>query len=422
MKTDRKPRKITAATFSQCIFLTFKYFIQNRLLSFAGACSFSFYFSAVPVFTMIIMIFINILHTNPSVIISIANAFPEIKDFIDTEALIKSIQEIHRYHTFDIFLALFIFWMSRRFFASITDSLQNIFHNQAKRKALINQIFTFIIEIITVLTICAIVFAFLSLQTLSSRPELTSIPLLSSLSESSSLRMFQNFLLFAIVMIFYKSNSGTNPKLNLCIACALLCTLSFLAFRVILTSLLNVSRYNLIYGVLGNVIIILVEIYVFFTLFLFFAQLIFTIQFFHELLLGELYLLPKIDTKGFGSAARRLLFVRPDYLIANGILMIHMQAGETLFTAGDFGSDAFYISKGCVKISYSDSPDDFALAHSGEFLGETSCILNQTRRFTVSAETSADVVKIDSETFKFLVHQNSEAARKVLSQITSCFD
>ena len=423
---QKKPRKLTVATVSQCLYLTIKYFLQNRLLSFAGACSFSFLFSVIPIFMMIIMILVMILHASPKAITTILEVIPEIQKYLDAESVIKSVQSIKTVHSFEIFVGLFIFWMARRFFASVTDSLQNIFHNQTKRKAVINQFFTFAVELLSVSLVCILIFAYMSLQTISSLPIFSRFPQLTFVYEgifsADSLKLLPDILLFAVITVFYRTNSGTKPGFRLCLISGTLCTASFMFFRKLLNMFLNVGQYNLIYGVLGHVIILLMEIYFFFTFFLFFAQLIFSIQFLNELLLGELYLLPKNDSKTLTFSIRRILFIKPDFLIANGVQILHLKTGEELFKAGDYGTDAYYVSKGCLKFTYSDNDDDYILAHRGEFFGETACILNQLRKFSASAAIDTDVVKIDSETFKFLIHQNQEASRKALRQITSYFD
>ncbi len=84
---------------------------------------------------------------------------------------------------------------------------------------------------------------------------------------------------------------------------------------------------------------------------------------------------------------------------------------------GDSGNDAYYVSKGSVKI-FSENPEDYTIVHRGEFFGETACIMSQPRKFTAQAVIDAEIVKIDSETFTFLLHQNHDAAKKVLKQIS----
>ena len=423
----KTPRKFTLVTFSQSIFLTAKYFLQNRLLSFAGSCAFSFLFSVIPLFMMVIMVLVRFLHASPNTVSAIISAIPALEQYFNSDLVIQSVQSIRTVSSFEIIAGVFILWMARRFFASIFDSMQNIFHTQVKRKAFFNQILTFVTEIVIVLVSSAVVFAYNSLQTISSIEFLKQIPQLDFLYygilSGNFVKLLPNFLIFAVVTILFKSASGTKPSLRLCMSISILCTGSFWIFRILMHFFLNVSRYNLIYGVLGHVIILFMDIFFFFVFFLIFAQFIYVVQFFDELLLGELYLLPDIDQGGLGAEIKRAFFIRPDFLIAkNKTNVFSYSPGEIIFNKDDADKFAYYIIKGSVKlIPEMEFPDVNVLLHRGEFFGETSCILDQNRNFTAMAVISTRIIKIDSERFRFLVHQNPEAAKKVLKQISPFF-
>ncbi|MBR0100568.1 MAG: cyclic nucleotide-binding domain-containing protein, partial [Treponema sp.] len=171
------------------------------------------------------------------------------------------------------------------------------------------------------------------------------------------------------------------------------------------------------------VIILFMDIFFFFMFFLIFAQFIYVVQFFDELLLGELYLLPKIEQKGIGAEIKRAFFIRPDFLIAkNRSNVFSYKPGEIIFNKEDEENCAYYIIKGSVKlIPEMELPEVYALVHRGEFFGETSCILEQKHDFTAMTAISTSIIKIDSDRFRFLVHQNPEAAKKVLKQISPYF-
>ena len=425
--SNHTPRKITFVTFSQSVFLTTKYFLQNRLLSFAGACAFSFLFSVIPLFMMVTMVLVRFLHASPKTVSAIINALPALEEFFKSDSVIQSVQSIKTLSGFEIVAAIFILWMARRFFASIFDSMQNIFHTQVRRKALLNQFLTFFTEIIVVLVSSAVVFAYMSLQTLSSIEFLKQIPQLTFLYEGllsgELIKILPNIMFFTVVTILYRTASGTKPTIILCMGTSLLCTFSFWVFRIIMHAFLNVGQYDLIYGVLGHVIILFMDIFFFFVFFLIFAQFIYVVQFFDELLLGELYLLPKIEQKGIGAEIKRAFFIRPDFLIAkNKSNVFSYKPGEIIFNKEDEENCAYYIIKGSVKlIPEMELPEVYALMHRGEFFGETSCILEQKRNFTAKAAISTRIIKIDSERFRFLVHQNPEAAKKVLKQISPFF-
>ncbi len=423
--SNRHPRKITFITFSQSVFLTTKYFLQNRLLSFAGSCAFSFLFSVIPLFMMVVMVLVRFLHASPKTVSAIISAIPELERYFNSDSIIQSVQSIRTVSTFEIVAGVFILWMARRFFASIFDSMQNIFHAQVKRKAILNQILTFVTELLIVVVASSIIFAYISLQTISSMDFFRQFPQLSFIYEGFFSRELiddlPNFLIFVAVILLYRSASGTKPSYWLCVLTAILCTASFWGFRLIMHFFLNVSRYNLVYGVLGHVIILFMDIFFFFVFFLVFAQFLYVVQFFDELLLGELYLLPKIEQGGVGASFKRAFFIRPDFLIAkNRSNVLTFKPGEIIFKKDEDEHSAYYIIRGSVKFIEDGEPEE-KIALRGEFFGEMSCILDKKRKSTAVAVVSTRVIKIESERFRFLVHQNPEAAKKLLKQISPFF-
>lgn len=376
---------------------------------------------------MIVMVLVRILHASPKTVTTIFSAIPELERYFNSDSVIQSVQSIKAVTSFEIIAVIFILWMARRFFASIFDSMQNIFHTQTKRKAVWNQILTFIVEISIVLIAAAIFFAYISRQTILSMEILKKIPKLSFIFEGilsgDLIRFLPNFLIFVVIAVLYKSASGTRPPLYLCLFSGILCTSSFWVFRTAMHFFLNVSRYNLVYGVLGQLIIIFMDIFFFFVFFLVFAQFMYVVQFFDELLLGELYLLPNIEQGSLGAGIKRAFFIRPDFLIAkNKSNVLSFKPGDVIYNIGSQDNYAYYIIKGTVKfVPAENTPDSPQLAHRGEFFGETACIIAQSRQLNAIAVISTRIIRIESERFRFLLHQNPEAAKKILKQISPFF-
>lgn len=416
----KKRRAITHITFAQSVFLNIKFFFQNGLLSYASACSFDLIFSAVPIFIMIILLAVRFLHASPALIDSIYFTVPELKNYFNPEAILHSFQTIKKFSTLEAFLIFSIFWMARRFFASVFASLRNIFHDQQKRRPVINQILVFVFEIAVVFIAVMFVSFYMSIKTIVALPFFQRFPQLdfihTGILRGKLFSYLPNFLFFVVVTLMYKIGAGTRPKLKLCLASGFICTASFWMFRAILHSFINVSRYNLIYGVLGNVIILLIDIFFFFTFFLFFAQYIFVCQFFDELLLGELYLLPKKEESGFAGKLRRLLFIKPDFLLAKDFPIIYLSAGESIYKDGDKDSNAYYILKGSIKVNRPEFREENYFK-KGDFFGELICILGKPRSSTATALEDSQIVRITEEDFRFLVNQNFSVAQKVLGQL-----
>lgn len=417
-----KKRAVTFVTFAQSVFLNIKFFIQNGLLSYSSACSFDLIFSVVPVLLMIILIAIRVLHASPELINTFYNFVPELKTYFNPDKVLASFQNIKKISTLEIVLIFFIIWMARRFFASVFAAMRNIFHDQQKRRAVINQILVFVFELVFVSLVVAFIFAYMSVKTIITMPFFQRFPQLNFIYESflsgKALAYIPNIMIFIATTLIYKIGAGTKPKFKLCFLSGLVCTASFWCFRIILHTFINVSRYNLIYGVLGNVIILLMDIFFFFVFFLFFAQYIFVCQFFDELLLGELYLLPKKESTSFISRLKRKLFIRPDFLLANELALTYLTSGEKLYTVGDRDTFAYYILKGCIKLERTEY-DEQIMYHRGDFFGELNSVLIQQRSSTAIAVIDTQIVKIRGKKFRFLVNSNPVVAQKVLGQLST---
>ncbi len=430
MEKSKKQRKLTLITISQTLFLNVKFFFGNRLLSYACACSFNFLVSFIPVFMMIAIILVRFLHASPDVIKTVVEFFPSISEYISAEAIantmLEEIQSTKEVHIFEVILGFFVFWMARRFFATTFDSLQNIFHTHTRRKAAMNQLLTIAVEALLIVIVSMMIFIYMSMRTIADitfiRNILEDIPQISSILNdviiSTFIRQFPNLLIFIALLTLYRLVPGTTPNAILCTISALLCTGTFYVFRLVLHHFLNVSNYNMVYGVLSQIVITLMDIQFFFTFFLFYAQTIYVYQFFNEHLLAELYLLPRMQEVGFFGKKKMILFMRPDYLLAEDAKVITLEKGTVLYRPGDPTEGAYYIVEGQIT----EERNGFVTTmDKGDFFGEIGCVIRKPRNSTVMASEDSKIIKIDSEEFVSMARKNQKAMRKLISKISSNF-
>lgn len=79
----------------------------------------------------------------------------------------------------------------------------------------------------------------------------------------------------------------------------------------------------------------------------------------------------------------------------------HIEAGETVFGAGDFGDKVYFIVKGEAAVERNGSP--LATLQAGDVFGEAALISNQPRNATVRAVTPLDVVAVSRDAFRELL-------------------
>mgnify|MGYP002623686832 CR=1 FL=1 len=424
-KSPYSPRKLTLPTFFQSIYLTGTFFLSNDLLSYASACAFGFLFSFIPIVMMILVILIRFLHASPEMVSAIVAYSSTLEDFFNIESFTNSILQIKTITNFEIVLAITIIWMARRFFASIMGSLNCIFGNDAKPQPIVMQLMVLAGEAILVVATAVIVFITITLRTINHSSLLDrlnlDIPLLKlffNIVTSRIINLIPFVILFFAVTFVFKMGSRTKPRFTQCMVASAGTTAVFWFFRKLMGLFININRYNLIYGVLSNTIVLLMEMWFFFVIFLFFAQWLYVWQFFDTLLLAELYLLPEHDNTSIYASLRRILFIKPDSLLSKDTGVSTITKGSYIYKAGDKGTDAFYIVQGTVQIFHTNH---FSFIDKGKFFGEEACMFSGIRNEDALAYTDVKLVKIPEEKFFNLLERNPQVSRKALSHISKYF-
>ena len=414
---QRHKKRSAKNTVGQLIYLTASFYARNDLYTCAASCAFGFLFSFIPIVMTVLVVLVHIIHASPEIIDSVLSRVSEYKTMFDAESFIDGILKVKTFGWIEFVLALFIVWMARKSFAAVMQGMRRIFHKKIKSRVLFNHALAVIGElslIVIATLIIVLVFALRNLFTLfpfatlpvELPPLFAFSPVLITVSEFA--------LIFIIVLLAYRYASETKPKLKLCAACSALCTLSFFAAAKLTNEFLNIANYNIIYGVLGGLMVFLLQTYIFFTLFFIFAQVVYIVQFFDPLVLSELYLLPGRDDTKLNSIVKRILFITPS-AIMNDVNVENYKAGSVIYAKNDRSDDSYYVVSGVVLINRNGN---LSYCDTGSFFGEETCILDQLRTSEAKAETDCKLMKISAEEFRSLLEINHKTAEKALSHIS----
>ena len=390
--SSSKTKRYTLRTFVQETFLTGNFFIQNDLITYASACAFSFLFSLLPVVIMCAVILIRVLKASPSVLNNLYQFDTELSQILDVSHLVNSVLDFQGGIIFNIVVGVFIFWMARRLFNSTMKGIGCIFHKELVVRPLVSQLIIVAGEVLLVVVIALTIFVLTSGRTLLETSFLQElIPPVIIAQSNRLVRFLPATLMFGFVTICFKVATRTRPRWKHCILAAAACTVTFFAFSFFSTMLRNTTTYNMIYGVMSSIIILLLKVFVFFILFLFFAQALFVHQFFDQLLLGELYLLPGRDETQLHLVLRRLLFIDPDYFILRMAAATDYKSGEMIYQEGDQGEWVYFLAQGQVQIT---GNHHILQCRPGDFFGELPCILGRSREESAMAEEFLKSVKL----------------------------
>lgn len=147
---------------------------------------------------------------------------------------------------------------------------------------------------------------------------------------------------------------------------------------------------------------------------MFFAQLLFSIQFYKTLLLGELYTLPAWED-GFIGSIRRSLFITPSAIMTKENTII-VEAGKTIFSENENVDCVYYIIFGSVCEVRNGVK---TLHYKGTFFGEFEFLLNINRFGSATAITDCQIVKIKTDEFNRLLNSNPDATSKAMSTLST---
>lgn len=403
---------------SQIVYLTARGFFKNNLGMCASACTLGFIFSFIPLIMLILTTFIGILHASPAILEGFSALVANITPVFDINGYINGLKHGFVINWVNFLLAVFVIWMARKMFLSIIQSLSKIFNTVAPARPVINQLLTFAGEVFIVVIVAAAFFAAFLTRQIFKLPVFERISSLSPILFSHLSNFLVNLVLYIIIFSMtvaaYKIGSGTKPKTRLCIVSALLCTVTFYIAITIISVFMNRANYNTIYGVLGNIIILLFEVYIFFNLFMVFAQMIFTVQFFHSNLLSELYLLPEKNPKNLDDILRRAIFITPSALMTQKN-MENFNPGQEIFKNGETVDSVYYLVSGTIREERNDS---VKTRSAGSFFGDLDFMIDANHRSAATAISECKVIKIPGDDFSELLDKNPKAAVKAMSKLS----
>ena len=391
-------------------------FFKNDLLTYAAAGSYGFLCSLVPIIMLIAGILIRFFKTTPDSLLAMLNQTPITKAF-DLQNVLVSILSVKKAGVFEIIITVFVLLMARRFFNYLTRGFRQIFRDAVPKRPVLAGIITFSSEVLLVLGVALLVFVLNVFQTFINVTGLVSYaPWFLKESGELFLNTLPVVTMFIVIMLFYHFVPGSKPKFSYCAVFAAFCTFSFWLFDIFFHLFLNMGRYNIVYGVLSNLIVLLLEVYVFFILLLFFAECIFVKQFYDILNFEQLYLLPPETSKTPVSAFTRFVFKEPESVLDS--VVMNLKKGQNIFESDTKSDCIYYVVSG--RVSYFEN-NHIEYYSAGSFFGEIDCLTKRKRQSSAVAETDAKLFCISYDTFKELLDFSSESNKKMVETMNAFY-
>jgi membrane protein len=190
---------------------------------------------------------------------------------------------------------------------------------------------------------------------------------------------------------------------------------------LILRIILNQTRYNFLYGALGNLVVLLVKVYFFFVFFFFGAQLAFVSDYFDALVFSKTCQTREKILKGRACSfiMRKLFFPVGENLKK---YLRHYTAGETIFFQGDNSDGVFYVLEGEVDVLIANRQNSGGSRVStlgrGSFFGEMGHLLSENRNATVKAKTAVTALALPSRIFDEILKYDNGIDRTIIEHLS----
>jgi membrane protein len=214
---------------------------------------------------------------------------------------------------------------------------------------------------------------------------------------------------------------------------AFFCAFAYGCASMAMGFILNKSTYNLLYGALGNLIILLVNVHFFFTFFFMGAQLAFVIDSSEALIFTKLRRTRfKLFENGDMEPVQRPNIKNFLFFSIESNLKKYYQVykkGEIIFSQGDHADDIFYLLEGEIEITVSSSLNSanqesarqgaFSnVLKAGSFFGEMGYLLSENRTATAMAKTDVSAFALPPQVFEEILKYDTSLDRAIIENMS----
>ncbi|GBU27192.1 hypothetical protein R84B8_00718 [Treponema sp. R8-4-B8] len=410
----------------QRLVITMQFFGENSLGNHASACAYGFLLSAAPVLMLLSFILFSTFHSligganyarGEAVLAQLVSNVPFLNGVLDETWLAKELSAIAESGMrlrgiAGLVSAIGIFWAGRIFILSLQRGLKVIFTGTQKRNPIYEMLIVLIVELAVL--IGAILMIFFST---TARKIYEFFSLFTNTAFFSNIHSFINiwgvsfFLLFFIFYFVCRFIIANGPSRISAFWGSLCFAFSYTVFSRIMTMFLDQTKYNFLYGALGSLIFLLVNVFFFFMFFFSCAQLTKVLDSFDTLLfLRFRQARMNADRQGFDH----FLFFSEKGKLQK---YLHTYPKNTvIFSKGDEGNDIFYLLEGEVNIFISDENlgEKPATLQQGAFFGEMGHLLSENRTATAKAKTAVKALVLPPPLFDEMLKYDTSMDRAIM--------
>ena len=400
------------AAAAQRLHLTVDLFGRNELANHAAAGAYGFLLSAAPALLLAAYVISGAFRLSPDGAAALLSSLGTLGEAMDVEVLVAGFLS-SPLTGFSGFLALAnLLWTARVFALSLLRGIRVVWSESSRPNPMRNHALTAAIVVAALLFILAYVASARAALILGGAAPGIARSILYALSRAAP------FLgLAALTYLAFRTLPSRRPSRRAALEGSVFAAAAFALASYAFGTLTDLSRYDLVYGVLGALVVALANVYFFFMFFFMGAQLAFAVDSFDSLVFSR-YLRVKEDASSPsnpGSSLERKLFSAPGRLLSK--YSVPLAAGDTLFKKGDESVEVFYVVSGKIEIELDGKR--LGSIGPGGFFGEMAYLLSEARTAGARAETDAVVLALPPALFDQVLVADPATARRVVEALSS---
>ena len=412
---------VTVKTLIQRLVIALQFFSGNGLANHAAAGAYGFLLSAAPILLLASVFLLFAFRSSPQTISILIKNIPFLDIVFDEQWLNNDFLNVSRPGISGVISALSIFGAGSILAVSMQRGLKIIFTGGNRRNPLFNYLLVLGVEALALIFVLAMVFSSrTALRFFEAFDFVPKTSLLYFIGVKLRTRVFRVIVLGLISYCAYRFIPANPPRRLSALWGTVLCVCAFECVTLALGILPRQQRFNFLYGGLGSLVVLLINVYFFFLLFFLGAQLALVNDYFDAFLLMKLRQCSNADVAPqFKQTMMRRLFLSVD-----GSLRKYRRCyrkGEIIFKRGESGSDIYYLFEGEVEVliqSEHDTGIPADILGPGSFAGEMSYLLSENRSATIRAKTDITALALPPWIFDTILKYDADLDRSIIEYLS----
>jgi membrane protein len=386
---------------------TLKNYRLNGDANQAAAIALYAVLSAIPLFVLTIIVAGYIFSSYPHIQDDIVGAIRGFHPYFSENLLSQLGQIEKKQHLLGWLGVLGLIWLSAMIFNSVEKALNIIFRSQKKRNYFVSKLLAIsMIPMGWIVGGASVVISYTAAMFVTqSEGMIGGLAFISKTLLRYVLPYLITVLFFSVV---YRAIPTAKIRFSVALAgSAIFALLMEIAKQFFTWYIANYTRYDVIFGSLEAVVILVIWVFYIALIFLFCAEIMSSYQRRGIILLERAMLKPrktlmKVDErlfKKFGHAYKK---------------------GSIIFNEGDSGHEMFYILSGrvCLERVSCQVKKVLAEMEAGQYFGEMAALIDIRRSATARALEDSHLAVIDGDTFRNLVRESQEVGIVMLKEFS----